>query len=134
MLKQDQYSPFSVEDQIVSIYLAGEGHYDSVPVDDVRNFETQLLSHLHHNAKGVYDSIAGGKALSDDQAELRRQPDSASEGEGVIRVMTVHGAKGLESPVVILPDCARRKGPGRTAPRSARAPPAGSRPGTPWRR
>ncbi|ETA08922.1 MULTISPECIES: F0F1 ATP synthase subunit alpha [Gordonia] len=69
MLKQDQYSPFSVEDQIVSIYLCGEGHYDSVPVDDVRNFETQLLSHLHHNAKGVYDSIAGGKALTDDQAE-----------------------------------------------------------------
>ncbi|ATD70435.1 MULTISPECIES: F0F1 ATP synthase subunit alpha [Gordonia] len=69
MLKQDQYSPFSVEDEIVSIYLCGEGHYDSVPVDDVRNFETQLLSHLHHAAKGVYDSIAGGKVLSDDQAE-----------------------------------------------------------------
>lgn len=69
MLKQDQYSPFSVEDEIVSIYLCGEGHYDSVPVDDVRNFETQLLSHLHHEAKGVYDSIAGGKTLSDDQAE-----------------------------------------------------------------
>ncbi|MDY6809309.1 MAG: F0F1 ATP synthase subunit alpha [Actinomycetota bacterium] len=69
MLKQDQYSPFSVEDEIVSIYLCGEGHYDSVPVDDVRNFETQLLSHLHHEAKGVYDSIAGGKVLSEDQAE-----------------------------------------------------------------
>jgi F-type H+/Na+-transporting ATPase subunit alpha len=69
MLKQDQYSPFSVEDEIVSIYLCGEGHYDSVPVNDVRNFETQLLSHLHHEAKGVYDSIAGGKALADDQAE-----------------------------------------------------------------
>ncbi|AZG44748.1 F0F1 ATP synthase subunit alpha [Gordonia insulae] len=69
MLKQDQYSPYSVEDEIVSIYLCGEGHYDSVPVDDVRNFETQLLSHLHHEAKGVYDSIAGGKVLTDDQAE-----------------------------------------------------------------
>ncbi|MDL9937027.1 F0F1 ATP synthase subunit alpha [Gordonia sp. ABSL1-1] len=69
MLKQDQYSPFAVEDQIVSIYLCGEGHYDSVPVDDIRNFETQLLSHLRHSAKGVYDSIEGGKALSDDQAE-----------------------------------------------------------------
>ncbi|MGC4934650.1 F0F1 ATP synthase subunit alpha [Gordonia sp. DT30] len=69
MLKQDQYSPYSVEDEIVSIYLCGEGHYDSVPVDDVRNFETQLLGHLHHNAKGVYDSIAGGKVLGDDQAE-----------------------------------------------------------------
>ncbi|MFW0790883.1 F0F1 ATP synthase subunit alpha [Gordonia sp. CPCC 205333] len=69
MLKQDQYSPYSVEDQIVSIYLCGEGHYDSVPIDDVRNFEEQLLSHLHHNAQGVYDSIAGGAKLSSDQAE-----------------------------------------------------------------
>jgi len=32
LLKQDQFSPVAVEDQIVSIYLAGEGHYDSVPV------------------------------------------------------------------------------------------------------
>ena len=69
MLKQDQYSPYSVEDEIVSIYLCGEGHYDSVPVNDIRNFETQLLSHLHHNATGVYDSIAGGKVLGDDEAE-----------------------------------------------------------------
>ncbi|MFT4041982.1 MAG: F0F1 ATP synthase subunit alpha [Gordonia sp. (in: high G+C Gram-positive bacteria)] len=70
MLKQDQYSPYSVEDQIVSIYLCGEGHYDSVPIDDIRNFETQLLSHLHHSAQGVYDSIAGGNVLSADQAEV----------------------------------------------------------------
>ena len=69
MLKQDQYSPYSVEDEIVSIYLCGEGHYDSVPVNDIRNFETQLLSHLHHNASGVYASIAGGKVLADDEAE-----------------------------------------------------------------
>uniref|UniRef100_UPI00242EB376 F0F1 ATP synthase subunit alpha n=1 Tax=Gordonia paraffinivorans TaxID=175628 RepID=UPI00242EB376 len=70
MLKQDQYSPFSVEDEIISIYLCSEGYYDSVPVDDIRNFETQLLSHLHHAAKGVYDSIAGGQVLTDDQAEI----------------------------------------------------------------
>lgn len=52
--------------------------------------------------------------LADDTAEVRRQPGSAGDGQGLIRVMTVHGAKGLESPVVILPDCAARKGPGRT--------------------
>jgi F-type H+-transporting ATPase subunit alpha len=69
LLKQDQYSPVSVEDQIVSIYLAGEGHFDSVAVDDVRRYEGELINHLHHGAKGVYDSIAGGQALSDDQAE-----------------------------------------------------------------
>ncbi|ABD56983.1 double-strand break repair helicase AddA [Jannaschia sp. CCS1] len=35
-----------------------------------------------------------------------------SQAEGQIRVMTVHGAKGLEAPVVILPDCAQKQGRG----------------------
>ncbi|TWS17790.1 F0F1 ATP synthase subunit alpha [Tsukamurella asaccharolytica] len=70
LLKQDQYSPSSVEDEIVSIYLCGEGHYDSVPVEDVRRFDGELLSHLHHAAAGVYESIAGGKVLEKDQAEI----------------------------------------------------------------
>ena len=54
--------------------------------------------------------------LSDDDAEVRRQPGAAGDGEGLIRVMTVHGAKGLESPVVILPDCAARSRPPRGRP------------------
>lgn len=66
LLKQDQYAPVAVEDQIVSIWLAGQGTYDSVPVGDVRRFETELLEDLHRNASGVYESIAGGKALDED--------------------------------------------------------------------
>ncbi|MHC6215413.1 F0F1 ATP synthase subunit alpha [Rhodococcus ruber] len=68
LLKQDQYAPVAVEDQIVSIYLAGQGVYDSVPVGDVRRFETELLEDLHHSAAGVYEQIAGGKALTDESA------------------------------------------------------------------
>ncbi|WP_136652675.1 double-strand break repair helicase AddA [Paracoccus aeridis] len=48
--------------------------------------------------------------LAEDDAEVRRQPGAAGAGEGLIRVMTVHGAKGLESPIVILPDTAIRRG------------------------
>ncbi|WP_134724892.1 double-strand break repair helicase AddA [Paracoccus luteus] len=44
--------------------------------------------------------------LASGDVEVRRQPGS---GGGLVRVMTAHGAKGLESPIVILPDCARRK-------------------------
>ncbi|NAZ37786.1 double-strand break repair helicase AddA [Rubellimicrobium sp. CFH 75288] len=46
-----------------------------------------------------------------DEAEVKRQMDAAGDR---IRVMTVHGAKGLEAPVVVLPDCASReiRGPG----------------------
>ncbi|TMV80362.1 double-strand break repair helicase AddA, partial [Thioclava sp. BHET1] len=46
--------------------------------------------------------------LETDDVEVKRQPDSAGDR---IRVMTVHGAKGLEAPVVILPDTADRKPP-----------------------
>ena len=80
LLKQDQYSPIAVEDQIVSIYLAGEGIFDSVPVGDVRRFETELLEDLHRNACGVYDSIAGGKALDDDNAEGTDRSDRQVQG------------------------------------------------------
>ncbi|MDJ0107281.1 F0F1 ATP synthase subunit alpha, partial [Rhodococcus erythropolis] len=68
LLKQDQYSPIPVEDQIVSIYLAGEGIFDSVPIGDVRRFEKELLEDLKHSAAGVYSSINGGKALDADNA------------------------------------------------------------------
>ncbi|MWD29629.1 double-strand break repair helicase AddA, partial [Aquicoccus sp. SCR17] len=44
--------------------------------------------------------------METDDLEIKRQMDSAGDR---IRVMTVHGAKGLEAPLVILPDCARRQ-------------------------
>ncbi|WP_278315299.1 F0F1 ATP synthase subunit alpha [Lolliginicoccus levis] len=66
LLKQDEYSPVPVEDQIITIFVAGQGVYDSVPVGDVRRFDTEMLEDLHRNAKSVYESIDGGKALSDD--------------------------------------------------------------------
>ncbi|GAA4400362.1 F0F1 ATP synthase subunit alpha [Tsukamurella soli] len=91
LLKQDQYSPVAVEDQIVSIYLCGEGHYDSVPVEDIRRFEGELLSHLHHAAAGVYESIKGGKVLEKEQAEILvrevdhfKQSFLASDGSRVV--------------------------------------------------
>ena len=50
--------------------------------------------------------------LAGDDVEVRRQPGSAgADGEGLIRVMTVHGSKGLESPIVIMPDSAKRRAP-----------------------
>lgn len=81
LLKQDQYSPIAVEDQIISIYLAGEGVFDSVPVGDVRRFESELLEDLHRNAAGVYEQIAGGKALDDSSiAALNAATDKFKQG------------------------------------------------------
>ena len=91
LLKQDQFSPVSVEDQIVSLYLCGEGYFDSVPVADIRRFEDELIETLHHTAAGVYTNIAGGKELSaDDKVALGTATDNfkagfrASDGSSVV--------------------------------------------------
>ncbi len=81
ILKQDQNSPVAVEDQIVSIYLAGEGFYDSVPVEDVRRFENELLEDLRRSASEVYSQIDGGVALSDESMDtLQSKTDEFKQG------------------------------------------------------
>ncbi|WP_194817637.1 F0F1 ATP synthase subunit alpha [Nocardia sp. XZ_19_385] len=70
LLKQNQYSPVSVEDQVISIFLVDKGYYDSVPVGDIRRFSRELLEDLHRNAQDAFDSLQGGaKPLDGDNAE-----------------------------------------------------------------
>ncbi|GAB3213198.1 F0F1 ATP synthase subunit alpha [Nocardia tengchongensis] len=60
LLKQDQYSPVSVEDQVVSLFLVDAGYYDSVPVGDVRRFNGELLEFLHGSVQSSFDALQGG--------------------------------------------------------------------------
>jgi F-type H+/Na+-transporting ATPase subunit alpha len=46
ILKQPQYRPMSVEDQIISIYAVTNGHLDDIPVDDAKRFEEELLRYM----------------------------------------------------------------------------------------
>lgn len=66
ILKQGEHHPWPVEDQIVTIYLASNGHYDEVPVGEVRRFEEQLMSELHRNSADIFTDIEGGQPLTDD--------------------------------------------------------------------
>ena len=92
LLKQPENTPMSVEDQMVSIYLAGEGEMDTVPVEDIRRFEKELHEYLHANAAGVYEQIAGGQAFTpESQAELKSATDAfkrvfvTSDGTPVVK-------------------------------------------------
>ncbi|WP_040788940.1 F0F1 ATP synthase subunit alpha [Nocardia paucivorans] len=69
LLKQEQYSPIPVEDQIVSIFLVDNGFYDSVPVADIRRFNRELIEDLHRTAAEAFASIEGGKVLEGEAAE-----------------------------------------------------------------
>jgi len=64
LLKQGQYSPFPVEDQVASIWAGTKGKLDDVPIQDVRRFESELLDHLRRNTD-VLSTIADSGKLED---------------------------------------------------------------------
>ena len=66
LLKQPQYSPMSVEDQVVAIFLGTKGHLDSVPVADVSRFEAEFIEHLRGADSGILTEIRTSQKLSED--------------------------------------------------------------------
>ena len=67
LLRQPQYSPFPVEDQVVSVWAGVNGQFDEVPVDDVLRFESELLEYLRNNTD-VLTTIAETGKWDDDTA------------------------------------------------------------------
>ncbi|MFD7157726.1 F0F1 ATP synthase subunit alpha [Kribbella sp. NPDC059898] len=68
LLRQPQYSPYPVEDQIVSIWAGTNGHFDDVPVLDVLRFERDFLDYLRRDSK-VLDAIRESGLFGDDEAQ-----------------------------------------------------------------
>jgi len=66
LLKQPQYSPMSVEDQVVAIFLGTKGHLDSVPVADVSRFEAEFLEHLRASNSTILSDIKTSQKLTED--------------------------------------------------------------------
>ncbi|AIT60855.1 ATP synthase F0F1 subunit alpha [Corynebacterium doosanense CAU 212 = DSM 45436] len=73
LLKQNENSPQPVEYQMISIFLAEEGGFDIVPVEDVRRYEAEVQEHLRATSPGIYEQIAGGQALSDESKDAIRK-------------------------------------------------------------
>jgi F-type H+-transporting ATPase subunit alpha len=66
LLKQPQYDPFPVENEVVSIWAGSRGYLDDVPLEDVSRFESEFLDYLKRNHAGILTTIRETKALSDD--------------------------------------------------------------------
>jgi F-type H+-transporting ATPase subunit alpha len=66
LLKQPQYSPFPVEEQVVSIWAGTTGQLDDVPVEDIRRFESEFLDYMRREQGGLLTSIRETKDLTDD--------------------------------------------------------------------
>ena len=65
ILKQGQYSPLSVAQQVVIIYAGTNGQLDAVPVADVGRFQTGLASFMETKRPGILQRIAEKKTLDD---------------------------------------------------------------------
>jgi len=70
LLKQPQYSPMSVEDQVVAIFLGTKGHLDSVPVADVGRFEAEFIEHIKASSPDILSGIRDTQKLGED-ADVR---------------------------------------------------------------
>jgi F-type H+-transporting ATPase subunit alpha len=69
ILKQPQYSPLSLEKQVVILYAAINGYVDDVAVNEVTAFESDFYSFMEANHPEVSASIAGEKQITDDTEE-----------------------------------------------------------------
>jgi F-type H+-transporting ATPase subunit alpha len=91
LLKQAQYSPMAVEDQVVAIFLGTQGHLDSVPAEDVSRFESEFLEHVKASHADLLTGIKESKKLSEEAEEKLvsiindfKKGFAASDGSSVV--------------------------------------------------
>ena len=71
VLKQPQYSPMPVEEQVAIIYCGTNGLLQKVPVDKVRAFEKEFLFQMRSQHAAVLDNLKAGKLVDSDLAEMK---------------------------------------------------------------
>ena len=69
ILKQDQYKPFSVAEQVISIFSGVRGLLDDIAVKDIKKFEVSFLNFVNEKHKDVIESIEKEKKLDDAMEE-----------------------------------------------------------------
>ena len=73
LLKQPQYAPQAVEEQVCVVYAGTRGYLDSIPTAQVGRFEQELLALLHAKHQPMLDAIRTGRELKPElEDELKR--------------------------------------------------------------
>ena len=66
LLKQEQYKPLAVADQVLSIYAGVNGFLDNVPVNKIREFEQGLLAYIKEKHPNIREDIVTKKKIDDE--------------------------------------------------------------------
>ncbi|WP_282005052.1 F0F1 ATP synthase subunit alpha [Propioniciclava sinopodophylli] len=99
LLRQGQYQPYPVEDQVVSVWAGTNGHFDDIAVEDVLRFESELLEHLRRNTP-ILATIAETKKWDDDTAnavvaEIKKVKEGFRASDKAAPAADQPGAKAL---------------------------------------
>jgi F-type H+-transporting ATPase subunit alpha len=80
ILKQDQYAPLTVAQEVVSIFVATSGAIDAIPVSEVRRFESEFLQYVETSNPGILKTITEKKALDDSiKVDIKKTVDGFKE-------------------------------------------------------
>lgn len=71
LLRQPQYTPYAVEEQVVSIWAGTSGHLDDIEISDVLRFEEGFIEYLRHKTSVLTDIASSGKLEDDTVAALK---------------------------------------------------------------
>jgi F-type H+-transporting ATPase subunit alpha len=82
ILKQGQYAPFPVEDQVASLYAVTEGHFDDIPIDQISSAEAGLRDYLRSRYSGLLSQIADTGDLPADEMAAAIDEYKTSAGLG----------------------------------------------------
>ena len=73
LLKQDQYKPMPVADQVLIIYAGVNGFVDDIPVSKLREFEEDLLSYIKDKHPGIKNDVVSRKKIDEEFGEQLKQ-------------------------------------------------------------
>ena len=102
----DFLRPYDLIERILTRHDGRRKLLGRLGIEAEDGIDALLSQALNYESLGVPSLTGFLAAMETDDLEVKRQMDSQGDR---IRVMTVHGAKGLEAPIVFMPDCAKRE-------------------------
>ena len=73
LLKQGQFSPLATEEQVVLLYAGVNGYMDTIEVNQISDFENQLMDSIKKDYSNILDDIKSSNTLSDESEELLKK-------------------------------------------------------------
>ena len=79
LLKQPQYTPYPIEEQVVSVWAGSKGYLDDVPVEKLHDWEARMLDYVRHNSSVLETIASTGEMDKDLEAELEATVSAFTE-------------------------------------------------------